>query len=804
VIRSSLRDPPHGGLRTAPALRATSLLLAAWTLLAAAILLAGPAAATAAPRTPDLRSTGGPVVLLGTAGLHWDDVGSSTPALVAALRQDAAGSLAVRSVRDGTCLVDGWLAVSAGRRAADVAAPPVAARDLSGCRIPIAAQAQVPGGPATAPGWDGYRAQAAADLFDADPGLLGSTLEAAGISRAAVGPGALIATADRQGHTPRAWPGIPVGPGGTIDPDRDAAGLAAQVKAAVASGARFVAVDVGAIRDPDGTTRVDGSGSAGSIAPAAPAGSVGPAAPAGSVGRGEQVTALDTRLRLVRDALPAEATVIIASLADDGGRPRLQVILASGPTRTGDAFGPGLLRASSTLQDGLVQSTDLLPTVVAAVGMPVPVAASGAPLGRVPGGDELDRLRRGLDLDEASFAIDRLIRPFFVAYSIAGILALAGLALVVIRSRRRPRIRRRALVGLRTVAVAFSLVPAATFVANLWPWWRASAAGPVFTVVVLGLVILAVVAFAAARLLAGLTSTGPTSTGPGRRSLLGNAGMAGALTALVLVVDLAVGSPLELVGLIGGHPVIAGRFHGLSNPTFALFATGALFGALALAELMLARGRSPRQAALAVTAVGAAATVIDVAPNLGCDFGGPPALVPAFGLLALWVAGIRVTWRRLTAIAGLTVGVLVSVVVLDWLRPAERRTHLGRFLQSVLDGEGGPIVQRKAEQNLGLLLSSPLTMAIPAAAVLATALLWHPARWRFTALQLAYDRQPLLPAGLAALGILLLLGFLANDTGTSIPPGGLMILAPLLVEISARAVERDDAEPRKQNPGTAE
>jgi hypothetical protein len=711
--------------------------------------------------------------------LHWDDIGSSTPTLSAALREGTAGSLAVRSVRDSTCLVDGWLAVSAGRRAADVAAPSPAARDVSGCRIPTAGPAPVPGGPATAPEWDGYRAQAAADSFDADPGLLGSTLEAAGVGRAAVGPGALIATADRQGRTPLAWPGIPVGPGGSIDPGGDAAGLATQVTAAVASGARFVAVDLGAIRDP-----------------ATSAASATSAERADPRSRDEQVAALDARLRLVRDVLPAGATVLIASLADDGGRARLQVIFASGPDRTGDAFGSGLLRTASTLQDGLVQSTDLLPTIVAALGVPVPVAVSGAPLGRVPGGDERDRLRRGLDLDAASLELFRLFRPFFVAYGVAGFLAVAGLATVVIRARRRPGVRRRALAGLRLVAVTIALIPVATFVANLWPWWRAAWPGSVFMAVVVAVAAVAVAAFTAARRLARLAFPGW-----GSRSLLGSAGVAGACTSLVLVVDLAVGSPLELIGIIGGQPIIAGRFHGLSNPTFALFATGALFGALALAELMLALGRSPRQAALAVAVVGAAATVVDVAPSLGCDFGGPPALVPAFGVLALRVAGIAVTWRRLTAIVGVTVGVLVAVVVLDWLRPAERRTHLGRFLQSMLDGEGASIVQRKAEQNLGMLLSTPLTMAVPVVAVLAAVLLWRPGRWRFAALQLAYDRQSLLPAGLAALGALLLLGFVANDTGTSIPPGGVILLAPLLAEIGARAVELHDADLATYHPG---
>jgi hypothetical protein len=612
--------------------------------------------------------------------------------------------------------------------------------------------------------WGVYRGEAAAGRFAADPGLLGSTLEAAGVARAAVGPGALIATADRDGRTPTAWPGLPPGSGGTIDPGADTVGLAGQVREAVRSRARLIVVDLGAVRDLD-SGRDPGLAHTGDGA--------GPAS------REEQVAALDTRLGLVRGALPADATVIIASLADDGTRPHLQAVLASGPAGAGGTFSSGLLRANSTRQDGLVLSTDLLATLVTALGLPVPNGTVGSRLTRVDGGDHLARLERALDLDQASLAVERVVTPFFVTYGLLAVLVLSGLALLAARTPARPTVRRRALVGLQVTGVTLSLVPVATFVANLWPWWRATPSGLPLAIAVVTLT---------------LPLAGTAFAGPWRRALLGPAGVAGALTGAILTTDLAVGSPLALTALIGGQPIVAGRFYGLSNPTFALFATGMLVVAAALAEYLLARGRSRRQAGLVVAVVGVVTTVVDAAPSLGSDFGGPPAIVPAFGLLALWVAGVRVTWRRLAALSAATVSVLASVMLLDWLRPADQRSHLGRFLQALLDSGGLLIVQRKAEQNLAVLVSTPLTLSVPVAAAAAVVLLWRPGRLRLTALQRAYDRQPLLPAGLGALGVLLLLGFAVNDSGASIPPGALLLLAPLLVAISARAVELDDAE----------
>jgi hypothetical protein len=734
-------------------------------VVALGLVLGAASAATASPRAPAAR-VAGPVVLLGTGGLRWDDVGADTPALSSLLDQDAVGALAARSVRDSTCPVDGWLAVSAGRRAADVASPPGA---VGGCRVPQPA-GPTAGAAVQSPDWPAYRGQAGRDRFDADPGLLADTLARAGRRIAAVGPGAAIAAADRQGRVAASWPGVPAGAQGTLDPGGDALGLSRQVTAALATGADLVIVDLGAVRDvPERPT------------PAADQSA--DQQPTGPPTRAEQVAGLDARLGLILDTLPATATVITASLADSGPGAHLQLVAAHGPAAAPSArYDGGYLRSSSTRQDGLVQTTDLLPSLTALLGVAAPTGARGAvgaPVTRSGDGGSVDRLRRLLDLDAAALAVQDAVTPFFVVLGVTELAVLAGLALPARRARRRPVLRRRLLVALRAAAVTASLVPVATFAANLLPWWRSPLPGQTLGLLVAAATVpLAVLAL----------------VGPWRRPLLGPAGVAGALIVLALTADLATGSGLQLAALIGGEPILAGRFYGLSNPTFALFATGGLFAALAVAERLRRHGRPGRDAALAVAAIGAVLTVIDVLPALGSDFGGPPALVPAFALLALRVAGVRLTWRRAGLVALATVGVLVAASALDWLRPADRRSHLGRFAQTVLDGGAWSVVGRKLQQNLELLTFSPLTLSVPVAAVVIVLLLRRPGRWYAPALESAYRRQPLLRSGLAALGVLLLLGFAANDSGTSIPPAALLVFGPFLIGIAARAVELDDAD----------
>ena len=71
---------------------------------------------------------------------------------------------------------------------------------------------------------------------------------------------------------------------------------------------------------------------------------------------------------------------------------------------------------------------------------------------------------------------------------------------------------------------------------------------------------------------------------------------------------------------------------------------------------------------------------------------------------------------RLVAILAAAVLAVGTVAVLDWLRPAGDRTHLGRFVEQVLTGEALTVVLRKASANLDILLGSPLVWMLPSRA----------------------------------------------------------------------------------------
>ena len=83
-------------------------------------------------------------------------------------------------------------------------------------------------------------------------------------------------------------------------------------------------------------------------------------------------------------------------------------------------------------------------------------------------------------------------------------------------------------------------------------------------------------------------------------------------------------------------------------------------------------------------------------PSMGSDFGGVIALAPAVLWLMLALSGVKITWPKLLAIAGLAVLAVGVISVLDWLRGPDRRTHLGNFVQRILDGDALDVISRKA------------------------------------------------------------------------------------------------------------
>ncbi|HVE98971.1 MAG TPA: hypothetical protein VNA12_07310 [Mycobacteriales bacterium] len=452
---------------------------------------------------------------------------------------------------------------------------------------------------------------------------------------------------------------------------------------------------------------------------------------------------------------PADLLLVLGVSHGRLEAPRLEVAVAVGP-----GFGGGRLRSASTRRDGFVQLIDVAPTVLRFVGAEVPDAVVGQRFQRV-GGRVADEVERLVDHDVAASAHRRFVPPFFGLLVLAQ-LVLYGYAWWALR-RRSASARDRLRAFTRQASLAFAAVPGATYLAQLVPWWRSG----------LGLLLLVVTGFVAVMF-------GVATLGPWRHRVLGPPGAVAGMTAVVLVLDLMTGAHLQLSSLAGYSPLVAGRFAGVGNVAFAVFATSALLATAALCD-----GRRPRTAAVVVAVVGLGAVAVDGSPSWGSDFGGVVALVPGFSVLGLQLTGRRVSWRAALLIAVGAVTLVSAFAVLDYSRPEEARSHLGRFVAQVQDGRAGTIIERKAEANLRLLTHSVLTLVVPIAVAFLAFVLLKP----WGGLRRALERTPALRAGLVSVLVMALVGFAANDSGVAVPALALTLAIPIALTTSVRTAE---------------
>jgi hypothetical protein len=661
------------------------------------------------------------LVVVGLGGLSWDDVSAKdTPTLWGLLRDGSAASVSVKSLRLTTCPTDGWATVSAG----EAAGPDTSEARPSCASLPSVA------GDATSGfrviGFDDLATASREAEFRARLGMLGDSFAAAKTCIQAVGPGAGLAAATSDGKVAK----YSLFQATTLVSDL------AQCPVSI--------VDVGSIdaTDPDRTRHI------------------------------EKINGIERRLEQVIDAMPNGADLLVVGLADRDQQERLRLLTASGPH-----YGPGLLASASTRLTGVAQLSDITATILQRGGVNPVAAIGGRALSVSPSANNSEstaasKLTVLTDIDTKADAMHRIVAPFLVIWLAGTALALLVLWVVVRRARpwNRRLTRARVLRMVRLVGLLSAAMPAATFLANLIPWWRWSTDTIVLAVMLFVLVFL----ISAAITLVCLR-------GPWSSSALGPLAAMSAVTAGVIGVDLLTGSHLQISSIFGLQPLVGGRFYGMGNVAFALYAAAVLMLCAALAHALVRRN-APRLAVFAMVVVGGVALAVDVLPAWGADFGGPIALVPALGFLLMGVMGWRTSARNVLIVlvaAGLVVGL---VCYLDWRRPESERSHPGRFLQTVIDGGAWDVMSRKFLANVSLAIQLPVLLVLAALLLaIVVVVVKRPGAFGTEPLKRLLDEAPLMHRGLWSIIVMAVIGFLTNDSGAAIPPVAAIFTVPLVV-----------------------
>src|SRR5580700_6029065 len=484
--------------------------------------------------------------------------------------------------------------------------------------------------------------------------------------------------------------------------------------------------------------------------------------------RSVALAAADTELRHLLTELPAATTLLITAPGATTKPPHLELALVDG---TG--YQAGLLESASTRQPGLVVLTDLTPTVLGWLGQRVPSGVVGAQLTRGSRGPLSATVRGLIARDTAEQVWRSTHNEFFWAYALADAGVLAAIGLVFWGAA--PERRRRRARWWRVAGVFAVCVPAGTFLANLFPWPRqAHPAAWLYAVAVTLALVIGLAALAATR----------------RRDPLAPFGLVCLFTVAVLGLDVMTGSRLQLETPFGLSVTEAGRFYGIGNEALGIYGVTALFGAAWLALGFRHRYRSSRPALLAVAAVAVFAVFASGWPGFGGKVGGTIAMVPCFALLAMAVAGVRFTWRRLVlaAISGLALFAVFALV--SYFTRVTGKSDIGTFAGNTLHGNGGSLLLRKIHANLGSLSVNMFSPLIPVVVVVTGLMLWRPAWFGLKTMPLAYAAEPLLRPVLAVLWLMPVLGWFADDSGVIVPAAALPLGLPLGIAALAAVAYR--------------
>jgi hypothetical protein len=423
-----------------------------------------------------------------------------------------------------------------------------------------------------------------------------------------------------------------------------------------------------------------------------------------------------------------DVTVILTGIGPPAGSsdPGLQVIYRLGTTL------PGWLTSSSTRRQGIVTLPDLTATLIDFGARSVPATVDGEPFLVDPAQLSVPRIERH---QAAVTALSDVAVIGDLTLGVAGVLLL-GLLVLGWRLGR---------LDVSELVLTFGTVCTATMmIAGSVPWaWFSHPR------LALGLTLAAwAVILTSVAVLVGRMARVPTA-------------IAGAgLTVAVFTIDAALGGVMQPGSLLNSRPIIGGRWYGFGNVTFAAYAAATLLLAGYVAHRLRVRGK--RRAALIWVAVLCFGMVVcEGWPGMGADFGGVLAMTPPLLWLLLVLSDVRVTWPKLL-LAGLVAVLAVGLIsVLDWLRGPGRRSHLGNFVQRILDGDASDVVARKAVASAESLIS-PLGLG----ALLIGIPLWVLVfRHALARVRPAYSTvRPVAVASLATA----ILGTLVNDGGISV------------------------------------
>jgi len=400
----------------------------------------------------------------------------------------------------------------------------------------------------------------------------------------------------------------------------------------------------------------------------------------------------------------------------------------------GGGVGRGILTSATTRWPGIIDNTDIAPTVLNFLGADSLNSFSGRPisvLNREEGFENIGALSEKFEMKAQTRV------PILTSYvSFVAVMLILAALLSLIKSIPKKVLRGTQLVflWLLSVPVAFEIFA---------PVQYGSIVVPIVSASVIAALILLGARFLKKELLAPIVAI----------SLL---------TTFVLVADVFSGWNLTRGSLLGYCPNIGARFYGIGNEYMGILLGSSIVGTTALLDIRHLNSKGWRL----LTGLFFLFLIVAVGhPSLGANMGGAIAAVVAYGttFLILWEGSLKKKH-----LAYVVVGILIILLLftgIDLLR-GDSSSHAGRSATLVYRGgatEAVKIIQRKIAMNYKGMRYTAWTRVLLATLLAFPILFLRPVSF----LENLRKRYPNLMGGFVGTTLGALAAFVFNDTGAA-------------------------------------
>ncbi len=248
-------------------------------------------------------------------------------------------------------------------------------------------------------------------------------------------------------------------------------------------------------------------------------------------------------------------------------------------------------------------------------------------------------------------------------------------------------------------------------------------------------------------------------------------------TSTLLLVDIALGQPLQKQAILSYDPMVGARFYGIGNEYMGVF-VGATIIAASIVVDNFAKHRKFVIALIGLLFV--VSIYFLAAPHLGTNVGGTIAAVVSFTVTFLLFLNIKMRPKAVIAVVGIVLLILLGFIAFDLTRPIQQQSHIGQTARLIMDGgfvEILNVIQRKLSMNLKLMRYTVWTRVL-LASIIALAILYYKPRG---VMQRIKEKYPYIFKGLIGVIVGALVAFAFNDSGVVAAATTMIFGAPPLI-----------------------